>query len=319
MKTQENLVLLAPMEGVVDGLMRAILTSINHYDMCITEFIRVVDRLVPKHSFLKLCPELNTNGKTASGTPIRVQLLGQEPNWMAENALQAIELGSHGVDINFGCPAKAVNKSKGGAVLLKNPELIFKIVNQVKQSVGHDIQVSAKIRLGFEDESLFKENVSAVAAAGANLLAIHARTKTQGYKPPAYWPYIGSIANDTSLPIVANGEIWNQQDALQCINESKTSNIMLGRGALALPNLANVIKKNETPLVWAELTELLITYSKLELLGDKSFYYSSRIKQWLRYLRLQYPEAELLFQAIKTLKSKNEIFDAIELHRSISL
>ena len=319
MKTQENLVLLAPMEGVVDGLMRAILTSINHYDMCITEFIRVVDRLVPKHSFLKLCPELNTNGKTASGTPIRVQLLGQEPNWMAENALQAIELGSHGVDINFGCPAKAVNKSKGGAVLLKNPESIFKIVNQVKQSVGQNIEVSAKIRLGFEDESLFKENVAAVAAAGANLLTIHARTKTQGYKPPAYWPYIGSIANDTSLPIVANGEIWNQQDALQCINESKTSNIMLGRGALALPNLANVIKKNETPLVWPELTELLITYSNLELLGDKSFYYSSRIKQWLRYLRLQYPEAELLFQAIKMLKSKNEIFDAIEFHRNISL
>ncbi len=92
------------MEGVADGLMRELLTSINSYDFCITEFVRVVDRIVPTHTFDKICPELKNKGFTSNGTPIRVQLLGQDPTWMAENAVKAVNLGSHGIDINFGCP-----------------------------------------------------------------------------------------------------------------------------------------------------------------------------------------------------------------------
>lgn len=121
-------VILGPMEGVLDHLMRELLTEINDYDFCVTEFVRVVDQLLPPHVFHRICPELLNNSKTKSGTPIRLQLLGQEPNWMAENAARAIELGSDGIDLNFGCPAKAVNKSRGGAALLKEPELIYQVV-----------------------------------------------------------------------------------------------------------------------------------------------------------------------------------------------
>ena len=96
-----------------------------------------------------------------------------------------------------------------------------------------------------------------------------------------------------------------------CIEQSKTSNIMLGRGALAMPNLANVLKYNEAPMSKASLKHLLITYSERELEGDKSYYFSSRLKQWLRYLKLQFDEAELLFQQIKTLTNKQEIIEKI--------
>ena len=122
---------LAPMEGVVDHLMRDMLTQVGGFDLCVTEFFRIVDQLMPKRVFYRLCPELHHQGFTPSGVPVKVQLLGQQADWLAENAFRAVELGSHGVDLNFGCPAKTVNKSKGGAVLLREPETIYKIVSAV--------------------------------------------------------------------------------------------------------------------------------------------------------------------------------------------
>lgn len=76
-------IILAPMEGVVDALMRDMLTRIGGFDLCITEFVRVVDQKLPARVFTRLCPELLNDGKTAAGTPVRVQLLGQDPHWLA--------------------------------------------------------------------------------------------------------------------------------------------------------------------------------------------------------------------------------------------
>jgi len=312
MNTQVKKIVLAPMEGVADALMRHLLTSLNNYDFCITEFLRIVDQLLPERCFYKVCPELAQQGYTQAGTPLRMQLLGQEPNWMAENAVRAIELGSHGVDLNFGCPAKTVNKNRGGAALLKTPEDIYKIVLAVKEAVGKDVILSAKIRLGFDDASLLDEIVSAIASANADQLTIHARTKADGYRPPAYWHFIADIVKKYPIEIFANGEIWNLADAQRCIKESHTANLMLGRGALALPNLEAVIKNGQQAMPWQQLCILLKQYSELELVGDKSYYFSSRLKQWLRYLRLQYPEAEQLFNDIKVLKNKEEILRLLD-------
>ena len=319
MNTQVKKVVLAPMEGVADALMRHLLTSLNNYDFCITEFLRIVDQLLPERCFYKVCPELEQQGFTKSGTSLRMQLLGQEPNWMAENAVRAIELGSHGLDINFGCPAKTVNKNRGGAALLKTPEDIYKIVLAVKEALGKDVVLSAKIRLGFDDASLLDEIVSAITSANADQLTIHARTKADGYRPPAYWHFIADIVKKYPIEIFANGEIWNLADSHRCIEESHTPNLMLGRGALALPNLEAVIKDNQQPMPWQQICTLLKQYSELELIGDKSFYFSSRLKQWLRYLRLQYPEAEQLFSDIKTLKNKEEILTLLNKSSTNSL
>ncbi|BEA39649.1 tRNA-dihydrouridine synthase [Escherichia coli] len=95
-------VLLAPMEGVLDSLVRELLTEVNDYDLCITEFVRVVDQLLPVKVFHRICPELQNASRTPSGTLVRVQLLGQFPQWLAENAARAVELGSWGVDLNCG-------------------------------------------------------------------------------------------------------------------------------------------------------------------------------------------------------------------------
>ena len=309
-------IMLAPMEGVVDSLMRDMLTHVGGFDQCVTEFVRVVDQLLPKRTFHRLCPELEQGGKTRSGTPVRVQLLGQHPDWLAENAVRAIELGSPGVDLNFGCPAKTVNKSKGGAVLLKETETLYKIVHAVREAVPAGQPVTAKIRLGFDDAELALDNARAIEAAGADELVVHARTKRDGYRPPAYWEWIARIRECTTLPIVANGEIWSAEDAQRCQTESACDNLMIGRGALAMPNLAQTIKTGEAPMPWNEVARLLISYSGYEITGDKGRYFPNRIKQWCGYLQRQYPEAEHLFNDIRRLKESDAIVEVLRRHSS---
>ena len=305
-------IILAPMEGVVDALMRDMLTRIGGYDLCITEFIRVVDQKLPERVFTRFCPELLTGGKTFAGTPVRIQLLGQDPHWLAENAVRAVELGSPGVDLNFGCPAKTVNKSRGGAVLLKETNQLYQIVKAVRDAVPMQYPVSAKIRLGYDDTSLTLDNATAIAAAGASMLTVHARTKSDGYRPPAYWPWIAKIKQQVAIPLVANGEIWNAADATLCQQQSDCSDIMLGRGALALPNLAQSIRRGEPAMPWPQVLQLLMQYSEFEICGDKSQYYCNRIKQWFSYLKLQYPEAAELFNQLRVLRKSSEILAALQ-------
>ncbi|CAD5282138.1 tRNA-dihydrouridine synthase C [Alteromonas sp. 38] len=304
-------IMLAPMEGVVDHLMRDMLTHVGGFDQCVTEFVRVVDQKLPNKTFYKLCPELHNGGKTPNGVPVRVQLLGQHPQWLAENAHTAVDLGSPGVDLNFGCPAKTVNKSKGGAVLLKETQALYDIVKAVRDAVPASQPVSAKIRLGFEDKSLAVENAIAITEAGASELVVHARTKTEGYKPPAYWEWIAKIKQNTDIPLVANGEIWNEEEAKRCQEQSACTNLMVGRGALAMPNLARCIRDGEPPMAWEDVAALLIRYSGYEIYGDKGKYYPNRIKQWCGYLKRQYPEAELLFNDIRRLSKSQEIVDVL--------
>lgn len=305
-------IILAPMEGVVDHLMRDMLTRIGGFDLCITEFVRVVDQKLPARVFTRLCPELLHGGKTPAGTPVRVQLLGQEPHWLAENALRAVELGSPGVDLNFGCPAKAVNKSRGGAVLLKETERLYQIVKAVRDAVPAQFPVSAKIRLGYDDTSLTLDNAAAIAAAGASMLTVHARTKSDGYRPPAYWPWIATIKRHVSIPLVANGEIWSASDANLCQQQADCQDIMLGRGALALPNLAQCIRSGAPAMPWSQVLQLLMQYSEYEISGDKGQYYANRIKQWFSYLKLQYPQAAELFSQLRVLRKSAEILATLE-------
>lgn len=298
---------LAPMEGVVDHLMRDMLTRVGGFDLCVTEFVRIVDQKLPHKTFYRLSPELHEGGKTPSGVPVRVQLLGQHPEWLAENAVTAVELGSPGIDLNFGCPAKTVNKSKGGAVLLQYTELLHDIVKTVRQAVPSHLPVTAKIRLGFEDKSLAIDNAIAIDEAGASELVVHARTKTEGYRPPAYWDWIKKIRAHTQLPVIANGEIWSYDDAMRCQEMSGCSDVMIGRGALAMPNLALHIRDNQAPMSWPELAQLLIDYSGYEIYGDKGRYYPNRLKQWCGYLKRQYPQAAVLFDDIRRLQKSDDI------------
>ena len=306
--------LLAPMEGLTDPLMRQILTQIatdlgRPYNWCVSEFIRVTQHVLPEHVFYKYVPELHTDSKTIAGTPIHVQLLGSDPTLLAETAQVACALGAVAIDLNFGCPAKTVNNHRGGSVLLDEPTLIREIIDAVRLATPSHIPVSAKIRLGYTDTDNINDIRQAIADSGADWLTIHARTKTQGYKPPAYWEKIASFT-DLSIPVIANGEIWNRQHAMQCMSQANTPHLMLGRGAVTRPDLIANIDNPQTQLSWQQLISHQIAFLQGDAKNDKVLV--GRYKQWLGMLSKGYIEAADLFQGIKKEKDKQQIIKQLQ-------
>ncbi|MCO7262285.1 tRNA dihydrouridine(16) synthase DusC [Dickeya zeae] len=301
-------VLLAPMEGVLDSLVRELLTEVNDYDLCITEFLRVVDSRLPVKAFYRLCPELRHGSRTPSGTRVRVQLLGQYPQWLAENAARAVELGSWGVDLNCGCPSKLVNGSGGGATLLKDPELIYQAAKAMRDAVPLSLPVTVKVRLGWDSGERQFEIADAVAQAGASELVVHGRTKEDGYRAERInWAAIGEIRQRLNIPVIANGEIWDWQSAQDCMAVTGCDAVMIGRGALNVPNLSRVIKYREARMPWSAVVQLLQKYVRLEKQGDTGLYHVARIKQWLGYLRKEYDDASELFSQIRALTTSADI------------
>jgi tRNA-dihydrouridine synthase C len=295
---------LAPMEGLVDNILRDVLTRVGGVDWCVTEFIRVNDQLLPSHVFHRLAPELAQGARTRSGTPMRVQLLGSDPICLAENAAFACTLGAPVIDLNFGCPAKTVNKSRGGAVLLKEPELLHDIVRAVRAAVPAHIPVTAKMRLGYENTDAALDCARALADGGASQIVVHARTKVDGYKPPAHWEWIARVQEVVKIPVFANGEMWDVDDWRRCREVSGAEHIMLGRGLIARPDLARQIAaaregREAAPMTWHELRPLVQDFWRQVRKKLVPAYAPGRLKQWLRALGRNYSEAAAMFDAAR--------------------
>ena len=295
---------LAPMEGLVDEILRDVLTRIGGIDWCVTEFIRVSERLLPAATYHKLAPELFNGSRTRAGTPMRVQFLGSDPQCLADNAAFACTLGAPVIDLNFGCPAKTVNKSRGGAVLLKEPELLHAIVREVRRAVPAQIPVTAKMRLGFDSPDAALECAQALADGGAAQLVVHARTKVDGYKPPAHWEWVARVQDVVAVPVFANGEIWSVDDWRRCREISGAEDIMLGRGLVSRPDLARQIAAARAggevvPMRWDELLPLLQDFWQQARRKLAPRYAPGRLKQWLAMLTRSYPEAVALFAEIR--------------------
>ncbi|VUD69045.1 tRNA-dihydrouridine(16) synthase [Thalassocella blandensis] len=346
------------MEGVVDHHMRYLLSKIGGIDLCVTEFVRVTDHVLPRKVFTRYCPEIllqrqGNNSRSAenllsqsyrlsaseseteiasireafkdsqllvgASCPTRIQLLGSNAEAIAENARKAAELGAPGIDLNFGCPAKTVNKNRGGACLLNEPDTLFNIVNAVRRRVPQHVPVTAKIRLGYEARNRYLENALAITEAGASELVVHARSKTDGYNPPAYWECIAEIKAITDITVIANGEVWTLQDYHRCRDVSQCDDVMIGRGLLATPDLALAIKSHQQGIDYqlkpfAEIAELLLEFFLLTSHAYPKKYMGNRVKQWLFYLQRQYPEAQQLFQQIKKHRDFTTLYSALASH-----
>ncbi len=311
------------MDGLTDCYAREILTSIGGYDLCVTEFLRVTDTLFPKRVFYRRFPELKTSNstisKTKSGTPVFLQLLGSDPYVLADNATKAVQLGAKGIDLNFGCPAKTVNRRKGGASLLKYPERIHEIVTSVRQAVPLDTPVTAKMRLGYDDQLLALDNALAIEAGGVDWLTIHARTKKEAYHPPAHWDSLLPISERLSIPVIANGDIWSVADYYRCCQQSGCDSVMLGRGAMVTPDLALQIKsalleKENIPLSWDAVCGLLNTLYALMLHNSElnNRYIAPRLKLWTKWLMPNYYQAETLFTKLKKINDPHQAIKLIQ-------
>ena len=281
-------ILLAPMEGLLDHSLRDVITQVGGIDLCVSEFIRITDQLLPERVFTRIVPELLHGARTAAGTPVRAQLLGSDPACLADNAARLAALGPAGIDLNFGCPAPTVNRHRGGAVLLDEPELVHAIVRAVRRAVPAAMPVSAKMRTGNRDSERLLDNVRAIADAGAAELVVHARTKLHGYRPPAYWEQIARVREAVAIPVVANGEVWSVEDARRCLAQSGCSAIMLGRGIVADPGLALALRGG-APAGWETLLPLLTRYWRRIAGHVAPRHRAGRLKQWLNLLRRRFP------------------------------
>jgi tRNA-dihydrouridine synthase C len=305
-------ILLAPMEGLLDFTLRDILTRAGGVDRCVAEFIRVTGTLLPERVFTRVVPELNHGSLTRAGVPVRVQLMGSDPVCLAENAARLAGLGPAGIDLNFGCPAKIVNRHGGGAALLEDPELIARIVGAVRRAVPAAMPVSAKMRLGFNDDSRTLACAHAIVSGGADELVVHARTKADGYRPPAYWERIAAVREAVAIPVIANGEIWSVADALRARELSGCDTLMLGRGMVSDPGLALAIVAADSALPgmalsWAELQPLLTAFWSLVCGHIEPRARAGRLKQWLNYLRRRHPQAEVAYAAVRTINDPQRV------------
>lgn len=301
------LIVLAPMEGLLDVTLRDVLTRCGGIDRCVSEFIRVSGTLLPERVFTRAVPELLHGSRTPAGVPVRPQLMGSDPTCLAENAAKLAGLEPAGVDLNFGCPARTVNRHRGGAVLLDEPELVGDLVGAVRRAVPPHIPVSAKMRLGYLDASRAVECAMAIAGNGAAELVVHARTKADGYRPPAYWERIAAIRAAVPIPVIANGEIWSPADAARCQDISGCTDLMLGRGLVSDPGLAQRIREPGGPgLTWQRLQPLLSYFWDRVVQRTETRNRSGRMKQWLWYLQRRYPEAQESFSRLRRIEDPDE-------------
>jgi tRNA-dihydrouridine synthase C len=290
------------MEGVTDWAMRDLLTSVGGIDLCVTEFLRITENLMPPSVFEKNCPELKTGSKTKSGVPVFIQLLGGKASPLAANAARAVELGALGIDLNFGCPAPTVNRHDGGATLLKHTSRLYDIVKAVRTSVPSHIPVTAKMRLGFDDPSQCLENAKAIEEAGAAWLTVHCRTKTDGYKPPAYWEWISRIQAVAKIPLVTNGEIWTVADFITCQAQSQTKSYMIGRGALRDPFLFKKISQINQPINTNDQVHKLIPkFYETSVESTNEAFAVARTKGWIKQLCFTSQNFVEIFEEVKVI------------------
>ena len=304
------------MEGLVDAQMREVLTDIGGIDLCVTEFIRVNDLVLPPKTFHRLAPELLNKGRTRSGTPVAIQLLGSNAPVLAETAKLAVELGAPAIDINFGCPSKRVNSHKGGSVLLKEPDVVHEVVKAIRTAVPANIPVTGKMRLGYEDKSLALENAMAIQEGGASEVCVHARTKVEGYRPPAHWEWIARIREALKINVVANGDICSLEDYQRCREVSGCDDVMIGRGLIAKPDLALIIAshhkgRTDASLSWDALLPLIRNFYQEARKEIPAKHGPGRLKQWLKLLMKQYPEAKELFLEIRGITDPEVIYEQL--------
>ncbi|MBL4684812.1 MAG: tRNA-dihydrouridine synthase family protein [Nannocystaceae bacterium] len=310
-------VALAPMDGVTDWVYRQLLTDLHGGDsgisLCVSEFVRVTHRQVVDRVLLRHCPELTQGGKTRAGVPVFVQILGGDAEPMAATARRAAELGAPGIDINFGCPAKTVNRHDGGATILKCPARVESLTAAVRKAVPEGVAVTVKIRLGWSDAAAVEDIARAAERGGADWLTIHARTRLQLYRPPVDWPALGRARAAISIPVVANGDVDSIPALRACAQASGCAAFMVGRGAMGRPRLFRQLRGHPDPefdLAW--LGELLRQYVvRLTDSGAPPRAALGRLKQWLRLGAPALPELRDLFDATKRICDLDAALDLL--------
>jgi nifR3 family TIM-barrel protein len=220
---------LAPMAGVTNTIFRRLCRELGA-DVLTTEFVSaegILHRNERTRRFLEF---------DASERPLGVQLFGAEPGRLAEAVRAVIDwVGPDFIDMNFGCPVNKVVCRNGGSALLRDCPLLARVAASVVRAAG-PVPVTAKIRIGWDRRSVNAVETSRVLAGeGVVRIAVHGRTKEQGYAGVADWGVIGEVAAAVPVPVIGNGDIDSAGVALRRLRESGVAGLMIGRAAMSHP------------------------------------------------------------------------------------
>lgn len=241
---------LAPMAGVADRAFRELCVSYGAAyvtsEMVSSKGLTMQDKKSKELLYL-------SNDERPAGA----QIFGDDPDIMAKAALKAMEFSPDFIDINMGCPAPKIAGNGGGSALLKNPELIGKIVRKVVEV--SPVPVTAKIRIGWDGNSINAVEVAKrIEAAGADAITVHGRTKDQMYAPPVSLDEIANVKKAVSIPVIGNGDIVDGKSAKLMLDKTGCDFLMVGRGALGNPwifQCINAYLNNETDFTEPTLEE----------------------------------------------------------------
>lgn len=221
-------IVLAPMEGVTDRPFRALVRSLGGCGLTVTEFI----------SSEAMTRDVQTAWRMAeidpSEHPVSIQIYGRDPERMAQAAQHCVSVGADIVDINLGCPSKRVTSGCAGSALMREPERAREIFRAVRKAI--DVPMTVKMRLGWDENLLNAPDIARAAVEeGAQMIAVHGRTKKQGYKGRARWDDVRRVRDAVDVPLLVNGDILDVQSAEEALRQSGADGIMMGRAVMHDP------------------------------------------------------------------------------------
>ena len=254
-------IILAPMAGFSDTSFRQIIRSFSKDALVCTEMISSEALEWNKSQDICQSEEIEK--------PISYQLSGHKPNLMAKGAIKLEPLADI-IDVNMGCPVAKIVKNQDGSSLMKNPKLAFDIVKEIKSVIKKPLSI--KMRLGFDNNSKnYLEFAQKMEEAGADMISIHGRTRSQMYSGEVDYQAIKEIKKAVSVPVIANGDITTLEKAIKVLEITEADGLMIGRGAIGQPELISriehFINTGETlpELTLQERIEVLISHINLEL------------------------------------------------------
>jgi tRNA-dihydrouridine synthase B len=226
-------VLQSPLSGVTDLVFRRLVRKYAPHSMMYTEMVHASGL-----QYVKELPKIMDVDPNEH--PISIQLFDCRPDFLASAAQKAFAEGANTIDINMGCPVNKITKKGGGSSLLRQPEVAVAIVKEVTNAV--DIPVTVKTRIGWDDDEItILDFAKRMQDAGATMITVHGRTRMQGYNGHARWDWIARVKEVLDIPVIANGDIFNIEAAVRCLEETGADGVMCSRGTLGYPFLVGEI------------------------------------------------------------------------------
>ncbi len=271
--------ILSPMEGVGDRSFRRAIASIGGFDEAVKDFLRV-----PRNAHVKSLSKVYDPHEIAP-FPLTPQIMGSDLALMGAMAKELEKKGALRIDLNCGCPSNIVTGRGAGACLLKDPNILYQVARSLIDSVS--IPVTIKMRSGYADTSLFKENLLAAQESGAQYITLHPRTKMDGYESNAKWELIAEAKSLLRIPVIGNGDILSSADAIKMLKMTGCDALMIGRGSLINPFIFHQIRaffsKKPYLIKWEDLSNYLHIYlSQIPSVSKKTRI--NKLKQLLSFL-----------------------------------